>query len=87
VSGGTYGVSASANDVMDMIREEGVLDLDQGFGPDDDLFEAGLDSLALMQVLVAARVRFGVIIEAGDVTKNNFRTAESVARLLRQDSV
>jgi acyl carrier protein len=86
VSGEWQGGSTSAHDVIALIRDEEILSLDDGFGPDDDLFAAGLDSLALMQLLVAASERFGVMLQAGDVTRENLRTPESLARLLRRDS-
>ncbi len=67
-----------------MIRDEGIVELDGGFGGGDDLFEAGLDSMAVMQLLVAAGERFGVMLEAGDVTRENFSTAEALARLIAE---
>ena len=65
-----------------MIRAEGIIELDGQFGSGDDLFEAGLDSMAVMQLLVAAGERFGVTLEPGDVTRENFATAEALARLI-----
>lgn len=71
-----------ADEILGVIREEGIVDLADGFGAGDDLFEAGLDSMAVMQLLVAAGERFGVTLEVGDVTKENFATAEALARLI-----
>lgn len=71
-----------ADEILGVIREEGIVELADGFGAGDDLFEAGLDSMAVMQLLVAAGERFGVTLEVGDVTKENFATAEALARLI-----
>lgn len=73
-----------AADVIELIRGEGIAELDSGFGPDDDLFVAGLDSLALMQLLVLVRERFGVALRAGDMTRENLRTPRLLAALIER---
>ena len=78
VSGG----GVTAEEILGLIREEGIVELGNGFGAGDDLFEAGLDSMAVMQLLVAAGERFDVTLDAGDVTRENFVTAQALARLI-----
>jgi acyl carrier protein len=68
--------------VLAVIREEGVVELGPGFGVADDLFVAGLDSMAVMQLLVALEERFGVAFAAEDVSRERFRTAAALAGLL-----
>jgi len=80
--GGVSDGSLLAEEILAVIREEGIVELADGFGSGDDLFEAGLDSMAVMQLLVAAGERFGVTLDVGDVTRENFATAEALARLI-----
>lgn len=49
-----------------------------------DLFEAGLDSMALMQLVVLLEEKWGVATPAEDLTTENFRTASALAMLMRR---
>ena len=69
-----------ADQVLDLIRAEGILTLKDDFGGEDDLFLAGLDSMAVMQLLVALEERFGVGFAAADVTRERFRSASGLAQ-------
>ncbi len=68
--------------VIGWLRSEEILMLEEGFSVQDDLFLAGLDSMAVMQLVVAAEERFGVQLQAVDLTKENLGTAESLAALI-----
>ena len=46
-------------DVVEMLREEGLVDLPAGTGGDTDLFDAGMDSMAVMQLIVIIEERWG----------------------------
>jgi acyl carrier protein len=50
--------------------------------PDQDLFEAGLDSLALTRVLVFVEERFGVRIPDEDVVVDELSTLDRMARFV-----
>jgi acyl carrier protein len=83
----TRGVSGrrdtdTAAEILELIRDEGIVGLEEGVGAEGDLFAAGLDSMAVMQLLVAVGERWGVMLEAGDVTKENFGTASALAKLV-----
>ena len=67
--------------VIEWLRSEQILDLTEGFSTGDDLFLAGLDSMAVMQLVVAAEERFGVVLQAADLSKENLGTAGSLAAL------
>ena len=73
-----------AAELLALIRTEGIVELADNFGVADDLFLAGLDSLAVMQLLVAVEERCGVAFGAGDVTRENFGTALALARLVER---
>lgn len=69
----------------DLIREliDGqLIELSPGFGSNEDLFEAGLDSMAIMQLLLMIEETFGVVIPMGEVTRENFHTTAAIARLV-----
>lgn len=68
--------------VIEWLGSEEILMLEEGFSVRDDLFLAGLDSMAVMQLVVAAEERFGVQLQAADLTKENLGTAESLAALI-----
>lgn len=55
-------------------------------GPDlqdsTDLFAAGMDSMAIMQLLLMLEEEFGTPIQAEEVTRENFRTIRDVASLV-----
>lgn len=60
-----------------------LLVVEEGFGPRDDLFAAGLDSMAIMQLLLLIEEEMGVVIPAESVSRENFATVETLARLVR----
>jgi acyl carrier protein len=51
-------------------------------GPDEDLFEAGFDSLSLSRVLVFVEERFGVMIPDQDVVLDEVSTLAKMARFV-----
>jgi len=78
---------SAASPTPDQIREliDGqLIELSSGFGAEDDLFEAGLDSMAIMQLLLLIEENFGVGIPMGEVTRDNFHTTMAIARLVTE---
>jgi len=69
-------------EVIDWLDDEGLVELDVRFPPDGDLFAAGLDSMAVMQLVVIVEERFGVTLGPEDMTKENLSTPESLAAFL-----
>lgn len=49
---------------------------------DTDLFDAGLDSMAIMQLLLLIDERFGVMLTSTDLTRANFATIRVLASLV-----
>ena len=47
-----------------------------------DLHEAGLDSMATMQLLIRIEQRFGTQIPASKLTKENLSTVNNLARII-----
>lgn len=71
------------NQLLDLIRSE-VLDTGESLTPQSDLFAAGLDSMGIMQLLLAIEDRFGVPIDPADLSRANFSTAAKIAALVAE---
>jgi acyl carrier protein len=69
------------NELTVIIATE-ILDTDLALTPQSDLFAAGLDSMGIMQLLLAIEDRFGVAIDPADLSRDNFSTAEKIATLV-----
>ncbi|HWL53801.1 MAG TPA: phosphopantetheine-binding protein [Chthoniobacteraceae bacterium] len=65
-----------------LIRER-LLDLPDGFASDTNLYEAGLDSMGIMHLLLAIEDGFGILLPEADVSEKNFCTLANLSRLLR----
>lgn len=61
---------------------EGLLELDWDFPEDGDLFAAGLDSMAVMQLVVAVEDEYGVELGPDDLTRENLATPSTLAALI-----
>ena len=66
--------------LLDILRE--VLDPVAGVEMDTDLFEAGLDSMAIMQLLIAIETRLGKAIPVREVTREKFKSPRAILSLL-----
>jgi len=69
-------------ELIDWLNDEGLLELDVFFPEDGNLFEAGLDSMAVMQLVVAVEECYGLVLETPDLTKKNLETPTTLAALL-----
>ncbi|MCH7228088.1 acyl carrier protein [Haloferula sp. A504] len=69
-------------ELAQILREE-ILDHDGNIGADTDLFEIGLDSMAIMQLQLAVEERFSVTIDPADLSRENFQTPEAITRLIK----
>lgn len=67
------------DDILNMLQEESLLELPAGVDGETDLFEAGLDSMAVMQLIVIIEERWGVALGAADVGRDTLGTAEKMA--------
>ena len=63
---------------------ERLLETQPGFGADSNLYEAGLDSMALMQLLILVEEEYGVSIPESALTKQNFSTVRHLSQLIRE---
>ncbi len=60
-----------------------LLAVGEDFHVRSDLFAAGLDSMAIMQLLLLIEEEMGVVIPAESVSREHFATVETLAKLVR----
>ncbi len=70
------------DDILRILRDD-ILDPDGPITADTDLFDIGLDSMAIMQLQLALEDAFSVAIDPADLSRENFRTASMIAALVR----
>jgi acyl carrier protein len=68
--------------LLGWVREKFV-DAGDAMTVETDLFEAGLDSMGIMQLMILIEERLGVRLPESAVTRENFATARSLAALVR----
>ncbi len=69
--------------LLGWVREKFV-DAGEAMTVETDLFEAGLDSMGIMQLLILIEERCGVRVPESAVTRENFATARNLADLVRR---
>ena len=68
-----------AEDVVAMLREEELFEMPAEITADADLFEMGMDSMAVMQLIVVIEERWGVALGAADASRESLGTPERLA--------
>ncbi len=66
-----------------IVREE-IVEGAEGLTAEADLFSCGLDSLAMMQLMLHVERVFGVVIPPGEMRRERFATAAALALWLGQ---
>ena len=79
-------MSPNPTELIDWMNGEGLLELDWDFPEDGDLFAAGLDSMAVMQLVVAVEDEYGVELGPDDLTRENLATPTTLAKLIAEKS-
>ena len=67
--------------LLEIIRDE-ILESTAPLTTGSDLFEAGLDSMAIMQLLLHIEDHFQVALEPADLSRENFQTTVKIAALI-----
>jgi acyl carrier protein len=62
---------------------ERLLETQPGFDADSNLYDSGLDSMAIMQMMILIEEEFGVALPESELTRQNFSTVRNVAGLIR----
>lgn len=72
-----------ANRLLARIRTD-LLEIEEPFDVDSDLFAAGLDSMAIMQLILLLEEEFGVKLPDRVITRTTFATARHLAEVIRE---
>lgn len=68
--------------LLEIISGE-ILEVGDEFSKDTDLFDAGLDSMAVMQLMIQIETHFGVKLKTTALTRENFSTVRKIASMLQ----
>ncbi len=63
---------------------ERILEVPAGFDVESDLYAAGLDSMAMMQLVLLLEEKFGVVVPDSDICRANFQSVRQLARLVQE---
>jgi acyl carrier protein len=69
--------------LLELISEQ-LLEVPAGFDAKSNLYDAGLDSMAIMQLLLLIEQNFGVMLPDSDLSRENFSDVRHVAALIRE---
>ncbi len=72
----------TADAVLALLDEQAIVETDEPLAADSDLFACGLDSLALMRLIVAAEQAFGRRLPPAEITRARCATAAALAAWL-----
>lgn len=67
--------------ILERLQSE-LLETEQPLKPEDDLFEAGLDSMAIMQLTLLIEEEFEVRLPEALITRETFKTAQKLALVI-----
>ncbi len=73
---------AAPSTMIDLVRETVLPDLHADFSAEADFFEAGLDSMGVMQLVMYLEERFGKKVEPTELSRVNFRSGNALAALV-----
>jgi acyl carrier protein len=68
--------------VIELLTAEHILEPQEPLAPDTDLFSIGLDSMAMMQLLLQIEEHFRLTIHPAEMTRERFATATALASFL-----
>ena len=70
---------------MEIVSQD-ILEVGPGFNTQSNLFDAGLDSMANMQLLLLIEQNFGLRLPAAKLTRDHFSTIDDLARLMDSEA-
>jgi acyl carrier protein len=76
--------SLSADSVISLLSEHELLEASEPVHPDSDLFALGLDSLAMMQLLLHLEREWQITIPVAEITRERFSTPKHLAEWVGQ---
>ena len=70
--------------VIELLTSEHILEAPEPIAPDADLFSLGMDSMAMMQLLLHIEMRFGLAVSPAEMTRERFASASALAGFLEE---
>ena len=78
--------SSRKTKLLEIISRD-LLEVGPDFDAQSNLFDAGLDSMAIMHLLLLIEQNFGVRLPASKLTQEHFSTVEDLARLMDSEAI
>ena len=78
-----FSEQAVRDQVLAIIREHAIIGDSVALAEDTCLFASGMDSIAVMQLLVQLENHFGIQVDPAEVTMEHFGTVQNLTGLLR----
>jgi acyl carrier protein len=72
--------------ILALLQEQDLLSPDVVLNPETDLFSSGLDSLALMQLLLALEQQFGAVVDPLQIQREKLATPQKIALWLQESA-
>ena len=76
-------MSSTLTTLRELISEQ-LFPLPASFGDESDLYLEGLDSMALMQLILLLEESFGIRLEPADLGRENFQSLRAIEDLIRK---
>ncbi len=74
-------MSPTPSEISAWLAREGIVGTGPHFPEDGDLFAAGLDSMAVMQLVVAAEEAWRIVLTPEDLTRDHLESPRTLAAL------
>lgn len=68
--------------ILELLAEQQIVEPVEPLTATTDLFGEGLDSMAMMQLLLHIEDRFGIEVTPAEMTRDRFQTASAIAAFL-----
>ncbi len=72
----------TADHIIEILNTHHVVETEEALQADSDLFALGLDSLALMQLLLQIERSLGLNVPVAEIRREHFQTPASIAAWL-----
>ncbi|MBB5035080.1 phosphopantetheine-binding protein [Prosthecobacter vanneervenii] len=70
--------------VIELLTSEQIIESHEPIAPEADLFSMGLDSMAMMQLLLHIEMRFGLAVSPAEMTRERFASPAALAAFLEE---
>lgn len=71
--------------LLELVSQD-ILEVGPDFNAQSNLFDAGLDSMAIMQLLLLIEQNFGIRLPAEKLTQEHFTSVDDLARLMDSEA-